>query len=117
MPINKKITGNKPLSDTYERIYPHVDDDHLREDIWTEGWIYLHELTAGDEVQILFESYDEVGQEHRGYDAPIIQGIQEPIPSFHIGALVESWFRIQIRQITAPSSYKSVNYKFYEIRD
>jgi hypothetical protein len=117
MPISKKISGNLLLSNTYQRIYPHVDDDTLRDDKWTEGWIYLHEMTAGDEVQILFTSYDEVAQQHRGYDEPIIQGIQEPIPAFHIGALVDNWFRVQIKQITAPSSYKSINYKFYEIRD
>ncbi len=117
MPINKKVTGTLLLTDSYQRIYPHVNDDTLRDDRWTEGWIYLHELTAGDQIQILFTSYDETGQEHRGYDAPIIEGIQEPIPAFHIGALCESWFRVQVKQITAPSTYKSVNYKFYEIVD
>lgn len=115
MVVSKTISSTVLLENNYQMIYPDTIDNHIREPRWVEGWIYLHELLTGDQVQILFSNYDPVGQVLRGYDAPIISGLQEPIPTFHFGAVLTPWHQIQIRQTLAPSTYKNVNYIFYEV--
>lgn len=115
--FTKEVLGSVLLTDSYQTIYPHEDDDHARDPMWIEGWIFLHELEEGDEVQLYFSAYDPVGQILRGYDSPIITGIQEPVPSFHIGAIVSRWLKVEIKQrLPLPtSSYKNVNFAFNEV--
>jgi hypothetical protein len=117
MPINKKFSGTLLLNDTFQRICPLLADDTIRTDRWTEGDIFLHELTAGDQIQIKFDKYDEAGQDHRSYDLQILFGDQNPVPTFHLGAVIDSWLRIEVKQTLAPLSYKTINFKFYEVVD
>ena len=116
MPIAKRYNGHLLLTGTYARIYPHVDDDMLRTSRWTEGDIFLHELTAGDEIQIKYLKYDPEGAIHRSYATVIKQGIQTD-PCFHIHALMDLWFRIEVRQTLSPESFKTINFDFWEVTD
>lgn len=115
MTVSKSVKGTILLTGSYQMIYPELEDDTLRDPRWVEGWIFLHELTAGDQVHIRFSTYDDSGQLLRVYDEPVISGIQEPISAFHIGAVLTPWFRVEIVQTLAPGSYKNVNFLFYEV--
>lgn len=117
MPIHKKVKGTILLTEDYQMIYPQIDDNTLRTDRWTEGDIYLHELTAGDQIYVKFWKYDETGEEHRGYHVEIINGDQGEITAIHIGAIIESWFKVEVKQTLAPESFKNINFKFYEVTD
>jgi hypothetical protein len=115
MVVSKVVKGTRLLTNTFQMIYPDLDDDHIRDPRWTEGWIFLHDMTAGDQIQIKVSAYDETGQQMRIYDQPIIIGQQDPVSAFHIGAVLSLWLRIEVSQIAAPSSFKSINFTFYEV--
>lgn len=115
MVVSNTVNGTILLNANYQMIYPEIDDDRLRDPYWCEGWIFLHEMTAGDQVQIKFSSYDLTGQQMRVYDQPLISGIQEPVSAFHLGAILTPWFRVEIKQTLVPESYKNINFLFYEV--
>ena len=114
MVTSRIIEDTVLLTDTYQKIYPHPDDDHPRDPRWHEGWMFFNEMTAGDEVYVLIEVYDAKGQLLKGFHLERIIGSQGLINSWHMATLKNRWVRIWVRQSIAPSTYKSVNFSFYE---
>lgn len=117
MPINKEVTGTILLTSNYQMIYPHITDNVFRDKRWTEGDIFLNELTAGDQIQIKFWKYDPVALEHKAWMAPLISGSQGETPVWNLPATINRWFKVEIKQTLAPSSFKTVNFVFYEVVD
>ena len=115
MAFTKEHQGTKLLTNVNQMIYPYIDDDHVREPRWVEGWIFLHEVDDGDQVEIKVQTYDPVGQLLRTYGIQILSGVQEPIPVYHLGSVVTRWMKVEIKQNLAPVSYKNINYVFHEV--
>jgi len=123
MPVSAPFTGSILLTDEYQRIYPpDILNQHRTPPRWTEGWIYFHELTAGDEVTVKFEEYDDFGQQMRVYDIQkVIYNATPPAteinvtPAIHMGGTLSGWIRISVWQSDGGPNYKNINYKFYEV--